>query len=243
MVSSGGYDMFLAKYSPQGAHLWSQKFGGTLNDMINGIAVDSQGNVVVTGTFQGTVGVGGVTWNSIYGATDMFIAKYSPQGGHIWSKTFDNDGGDEYAKGIALDGNDNIFITGNFGVWVDFGGGYVIAAGGGDYFVAKFSSVGSYLWAKAYGGTGGQLACAVAVDAAGDAVVTGGFDLQIDAGGGVISTQHNDIFVAKYSGVNGSYQWLKTLGGLGTHGVCDLATDGQRNITLTGYFDSSGLNF
>src|SRR5437867_2799342 len=57
-------DVFVSKYSPAGAHVWTERFGGTTADVGYGIAADLNGNVVVTGDFQGSADFGGVTLTS-----------------------------------------------------------------------------------------------------------------------------------------------------------------------------------
>ncbi len=78
LVSAGSYDVFVAKYNAAGVHQWSQRFGSTLEDDGNGVAVDGPGNVAVTGNFQGTVDFGGGNLVSA-GSDDIFVAKYSSE--------------------------------------------------------------------------------------------------------------------------------------------------------------------
>src|SRR5204863_959165 len=59
MTSAGQGDVFLAKYSPTGAAIWTERFGGAYSDAGNAVAVDASGNVLVTGTFLNPVDFGG----------------------------------------------------------------------------------------------------------------------------------------------------------------------------------------
>ena len=93
LVSAGSSDIFLAKYNAGGAHQWSQRFGGTSNDGGSGIAVDGSGNMILTGTFQGTVDLGGGNLVSA-GDYDIFLAKYDASGVHQWSERFGSAGRD-----------------------------------------------------------------------------------------------------------------------------------------------------
>ncbi len=68
-------------------HLWSQHFGSTSSDYGESVATDASGNVFVTGRFFGTVDFGGGALVSA-GNTDIFVAKYSPTGTHLWSQRF-----------------------------------------------------------------------------------------------------------------------------------------------------------
>jgi len=69
----------VSKYSPAGAHVWTERFGGTTSDIAYGIAADLNGNVVVTGSFQGSADFGGVTLASpgTYD-NDIFLIRLDP---------------------------------------------------------------------------------------------------------------------------------------------------------------------
>src|SRR4029079_9955918 len=93
-VGAKGSDVFIAKFSPTGAHLWSQRYGSAVDDSANGVAVDSGGNIVVVGSFRGLVSFGGASFTSNHDTWDLFLAKYSPDGQHVWSETFGGTGTD-----------------------------------------------------------------------------------------------------------------------------------------------------
>src|SRR5688572_11549100 len=90
-------------YAVTPAHLWSKRFGSTGTDSGYSTAVDAQGNVYVSGSFQATVNFGGANLVSV-GAIDIFLAKYDANGLHEWSKSFGNVLSD-HAYGIAVDGS------------------------------------------------------------------------------------------------------------------------------------------
>jgi len=241
LTSAGQQDAFLAKYSPQGDPLWSERFGGIYPDSIASIAVDSQGNVIATGLFQGTVAIGGTTLYSAGVGVDTFLTKYSPTGANIWAKKFTN-GSYDVGTGVAVDKRtnpvtglpyDNILLTGYFLGAINFGGENLSTPGS---YLAKFGPDGSYLWAKARGA--GSRAWAVSVDSNGDVAMSGDFYLQTDLGGGTIlgTAFETDLYVAKYSGVDGSWLWSKGVTGTQGAGPKSMVFDAQNNIILTGYF-------
>jgi hypothetical protein len=89
--------------------------------------------------------------------------------------------------------------------------------GGTDIGIAKFSgATGATLWAKLWGGSGWDYPYGLAVDRSGDIVVTGNF-AGGDLGGGSLST--SGLYVAKYSGVDGSARWVKTPGAGTGYGI------------------------
>lgn len=237
-VSAGTNDIFIAKYSSTGEHIWSQHIGGTQNDLLNGLTADSQGNVIAVGQFSGSINVGTSTWVSVNNGPDQFLIKYSPQGSLVWARTFANASEDQ-AIGVAVNKNDEIFVTGYFLGWVNFGGGVLARVDGNDYFLAKFTSLGNNIWAKRFGGTGGQRVVAIDIDPFGDVYLAGDYMYSLDAGGGVVTGWDMDTFVAKYSGLDGSYKWLQVINGDLIQEPTDLAVDDQGNVFLTGYYSST----
>jgi hypothetical protein len=240
LTSSGVQDIFMAKYSSSGALLWSKRFGATGSDIGYGIGVDTSGNVLVIGQFQGTVDFGGGSLISAGGA-DIFIAKYSSSGAHLWSKRFGGTGND-VGYGIAVQGNGDMALTGYFGNYgspVDFGGGPLTSAGGPDIFVAKFSASGVHAWSRALGGTGQDTGLSVGVDGGGNVVVTGYFQGTVNFGGGSLSSAGaTDIFLMKYS-ASGAHVWSKRFGGVSDDRGTGVAVSGTGDVVVTGYFNAT----
>jgi fibronectin type 3 domain-containing protein len=185
--SSGLRDIFVAKYSPTGTHLWSKKFGGSGDDVDYGVAVNSTGDVFLSGKFQGTVNFGGTNLTSA-GADDIFLAKLSgATGAHVWSKRMGAASGDA-SIGVDVDGSGNVVMTGYFTGSVNFGGA-LLTATGLDVFVAKYSTAGAHIWSKRFGGFDTQIPNGVAVGPGGEAIVTGYFASTIDFGSGALTSQ------------------------------------------------------
>src|SRR6185437_10571648 len=119
----GGQDIFIAKYSSTGAYLWSKAIGSVGDDYANALCVDRNGNIIVTGSFNYSVDLGGGTLNSASpGFSDIFLVKYSATGAHQWSRQF-GDVGNDSGDGVTADAAGNVFVTGSFVGSVDFGGG------------------------------------------------------------------------------------------------------------------------
>jgi hypothetical protein len=133
-----GNDVFVAKYSASGAHVWSKRFGGTNGDSGTAVAVDSLDDLTVTGGFQGTVDFGGGALSSA-GSMDIFVAKYTAGGSHLWSKRFGGTG-DDRSLGVAMDDFDgSVVVTGYFPGTVDFGSGPLTSAGDTAIFLLKLA--------------------------------------------------------------------------------------------------------
>jgi len=236
VTSAGGPDVFVVKYTPQGAPLWAKRFGGSGFDVAHGIGVDGGGNVAVTGEFQNTADFGTGLLTSA-GGRDIFLAEYSPDGAPLWSRSFGGTSEDG-ATSVALDGSGNVIVTGSFTGAVDFGGGLLPDLGGGDIFLAKYSPSGAHLWSKRFGGGGslGEQAAGVTADGAGNVILTGAILDSVSFGGPVLwSNQTYDIYVAKFTAA-GAYLWSRRAGeGYDDSGLA-VAADGSGNALVAGYF-------
>jgi hypothetical protein len=222
------------------AHLWSQRFGGTGSDTGYAVAVDGSGNVYVSGSFQATVNFGGANLVSS-GGIDIFLAKYDADGLHEWSKSFGSTLSD-HAYSIAVDAAGNVYMTGDFGGTVNFGGAGLISAGGADAFIAKYNTSGVHLWSARYGAATEDSGSDVAVTPAGDVFVIGQFTGTVSFGGaGLISAGSSDIFLAKYN-TAGAHQWSYRFGSGSADYGQSLDLDAAANVIAMGSFAGT-VNF
>jgi hypothetical protein len=236
LTSAGINDVFVAKFTSSGAHVWSKRFGDSNNQFSTAIAA-SDGSVIVAGNFQGTINFGGGALTSA-GDYDGFIAKFGSDGAHQWSKRF-GDASSQYVAGTAADESGNVTITGGFNGTVNFGGGALTSAGSYDIFVAKFMSDGTHLWSKCFGDASYQQGYAVAADASGNVIVTGYLAGTADFGGGALaSAGGNDIFIAKF-GSDGAHLWSKRFGDANEQRAETVAADAASNVIVAGGFDGT----
>ncbi len=239
LISAGGNDVFLAKFSPTGAHIWSKRFGSTSNDQGRAVAVDHNGNVYVTAYFAVAINMGGVTLISA-GSSDIVLAKYTSDGIHLWSRTFGGTGADQ-PTGLVADGGANVVLTGLFNGSVDFGGGTLVSAGSGDVVLAKYDTNGNHTWSHRFGSTGNDIGYDVAVDHLSRIVITGNFSNTVDfGGGGITSAGSNDVFVAKY-GISGLHMWSAAYGGSQADFAGKVAAGRDGTIAITGSFRGSAV--
>ena len=234
LASAGLEDIFLAKYAPNGVFQWSQRFGSASSDNGYSVAVDVSGNVIATGSFQGTVNFGG-TGLASSGIEDVFLAKYNSGGVHQWSQRFGSTGFDA-GTFVATDKSSNVVLTGEFDNTVSFGGGGVVSAGDRDIFVAKYNPSGVHQWSKGFGAVSIDLGAPLAIDASGNVVISGSASGAVDLGGGSLPVQTaHDIFIAKYS-PSGVHQWSRMFSGSGDDYAMGLASDDEGTIVATGVF-------
>ena len=251
LTSVGHADIFVAKLDSSGNYLWAKQIGGTDVDESGGIVVDSGDNILVTGTFNGTVdfdsgpGTANLTTSAIGGNT--FVTKLDTDGAYVWAKQFAG-ASQNRGFGIAVDDVDNVLITGIFYGTADFdpesGAANLSSNGSDDVFVAKLNSAGNYLWAKQFGGAGIDEGNGVAVDSANNILVAGAFfgTADFDPGAGtanLTSTGNSDTFVAKLDSA-GNYVWAKQFRGSGEEWGIGLAVDISDSVVITGFFTGTG---
>jgi hypothetical protein len=209
LVSSGGRDVFVARYSVDGSLQWAVQAGGTSSDEGYGVAVDADGAATVTGRFGGsaTFGVGeeAVTLVSS-GSLDVFVARYTVDGSLQWAVRAGGTGFDA-GFAVAVDAGGAATVTGSFGGSATFGAGdqavTLVSSGGDDVFATRYAADGSLQWAGKAGGTSSDLGLGVAVDAAGATTVTGRFSGSATFGAGeeavtLVSSGGFDVFVTRF---------------------------------------------
>lgn len=227
-------DIFAVKLDAQGQHLWSRRLGGTGNDRVEGIATDSAGNVLITGSFSGTADFGGGPLSSA-GSQDIFAVKIDAQGQHLWSRRFGGTNADS-GTGVAADSAGNVLLTGYFEGTTDFGGGSLPSAGSADIFAVKLDAQGQHLWSRPLGGTSIDIGQGIAVDSADNVLLTGYCSGTTDFGGGPIDgPDSQEIFAVKLDAL-GQHLWGRRFGGTGGGNGQGIAVDSTGNVLLTGYF-------
>ena len=236
LPSAGGYDLYLAKFGPDGGHLWSERFGDPEHQFINSgaLAVAPAGDIIVGGAFKGSIDLGGGPLLNT-GGSDAFLARLTGTGDHVWSKSFATGGAlGATPSDVALDADGDIYLVGAFVDSVDFGGGDLVAAGDHDVFIARFSPAGDHGWSRRFGDESTDTAASVDTDAAGDVYVGGIFSLSIDFGLGPLqSAGDRDMFVARFS-PDGQAIWANRYGGAEGQLFGGLVVDSKDRITFTG---------
>jgi len=194
-------DGFLAKYDSAGNVLWAQRIVGDESERGAALAAGNAGEVYLLGGFaSGTVTLGGIMLTN-HGGSDLFLAKYSSSGGVLWARS-EGGIGDELPAGLALDSAGNSYLAGSFTGIAEFGGVSITnnsPPGVLDAFAAKFDEMGGVLWAVHAGGSGGDYASGIGVDAAGNTYLGGSFESTSLTFGSSILTNRGgtDAFLAQ----------------------------------------------
>jgi Beta-propeller repeat len=240
LTSAGNAEIFVAKYSSAGALLWVQSAGGTSSDVGVSIALDATGNAYITGYFTGTATFGTNSVTSVGGSFDIFVAKYNSAGALQWVQSAGGTSTD-VGSSIALDGTGNAYITGYYGGTATFGATSKTTAGGSDIFVAKYSSAGALQWVQSAGGTSTDIGNSLALDATGNAYITGNYSGTATFGATSITSAagSQDIFVAKYDPLGVSWTWVQSAGGPIYEEGNSIALDASGNAYITGQYNGT----
>lgn len=202
---------------------------------IQAITVDNSGNVLISGSFQGTVSIASTTLTSA-GASDGFVAKISNSGAWIWAKRIGGTSND-WAPGVDTDSTGNIYISGGFQSSMTVGSTTLTSAGSNDLFIAKLDSSGNFQWVNKVGGIGddnpGWLSN-LAVDTSGNSYVSGQMSSSFTINGNTFtSTGGRDAFVAKFDS-SGTFVWGANGGSTSSENVYGIALDTSNNVFITG---------
>lgn len=252
VVSAGGDDIFLCKYSPSGQLIWARAIGGSGNDEAHSVVLDEDDNIWITGTFESTADFnpGAGTSNLVsLGARDIFLAKYDNNGNYLWAGAVGGTG-DDVANKIArhpLTGD--VWICGGFESTADFDPGnnvYPLSSNGAkDIFYARYNTSGTLIGARRVQGSGNDLATGLAFDKAGNLLLCGIFIGSIDfnpTGTAYVlasNNNSNDGFVAKYD-LSATLLWAKPIGGkTNSDYAINVKSDTFNNVIVCGYFADS----
>jgi len=162
-----------------------------------GVAFDASGNVDVCGYAVKSVDFGGGLLAAL-GGSDGWVASYrGSSGAHIWSRRIGGSTND-YANSLAIAPDGGVLIGGSFEGTAAFGGGSLTPMGGGDAYVAKYTSAGAPTWVRPVGGTSSDVGQELTVDATGHPVLAGYFYGTGNFGGSTLtSAGMADGFVTK----------------------------------------------
>jgi hypothetical protein len=190
-------DAYLASIDADGQHRWSRAFGGAGFDYGTGLAVAPGGDVLLTGVFETKIDLGGGPLSSA-GDRDLFVARFTGDGEHVWSRRFGDAGTQQYI-GVAVDARGDVVLYGAFEGAIDFGGGPLVSAGGNDVFMVKLDASGEHVWSRRAGDVADQFPADIAFDADGRVLVIGYFAGSLDFGGGPLSSAgFEDVFIARF---------------------------------------------
>jgi len=203
---AGDDDVILLKYNYEPQLQWAKTWGVSTDDRANGIAIDSNDNIYLSG------------WTRIDGSPETLLLKYNNAGVLEWARswgggsTFDAD----LLDAVVTDTTGNVYVCGHTNTY---------GAGNDDVLVLKYDNSGNLQWAKTWGGANDDEAFGIAVDSKGDVYVTG-YTLSFAPG------MWNTLLL-KYDS-SGVLQWAKTWDGSDKDYAYSIVIDDNDNIYLGG---------
>lgn len=244
-------DIFILKLDLAGNFLWAESIGGWNTDVVTDMNLTNLGYLYITGTYSS----GGVDFNpSPAGAFVMtqggtFILKLDFAGNFVWAKTTDH-----YITALALDSQDNIYLSGQLYNTTDFDPGpgtYTMAASlGTDVFVSKWTGSGNFVWAKKIGGPDFDYVNELRIDGAEVLYISGTFADVVDFNPGpgtytINSGSERCPFICKLDSA-GSFMWARHLNvvsattvGTQDYKLDGLAIDAAANVVIAGGFNGT----
>lgn len=241
--TTGPSDMFLVKYGPSGNVLWATAAGGPDDDKGRGVAVDPDGNVIVTGYFkEPSITIDGTTYAS-NGGKDFFVIKYDANGNMLQHRIFGGTGSEE-AFGCSADGLGNFYVCGNYSSsTVTFDNVTMTNPGNGSgAFLLKLDPSLTAVWARGFASGSSDESLGCSSDSYGNVAVTGIFSGNTMTIGSYSLNNNggDEIFLAKYN-PNGDLFWATKIGKSNDDGAneCSMADDGR--IVVAGYYNSGSL--
>ena len=250
VVPNYSADLFIVKLNSSGNVLWAKSAGGVWDDSASGVTTDLNGNVYITGGFEGPVmSFGSFTLTGGgQGHSKFFIVKYDAAGNAQWGKTAGGTSTDE-GSGITTDPSGNIIVTGYYhSPSITFGNTTLNNLGFYNSFITKYDNLGNVIWAKSVGGTGDDKAFKVCSDSNSNIYVIGAFYSQTGVFGNTTLTNASstgntgDLFVMKYDS-SGTPLWSKSAGNTSNDYGINLNTDVSGNLFVIGWFSSTTITF
>ena len=247
---SNNDDIFLVKYNSDGDLLWAKNFGNTSMDKANAIAIDSIGNIYITGSFIGaTIAFDSITISS-NGWDEVYIVKLNSSGDVIWAKSAGGSRND-IGKSITTDNSGNVYVTGVFGSTVMYFESDSLLNFTGypgppyDIFFSKYDSNGNLVWIKRIGGIYGDEIFSISSDNNGNIYLAGSFYssvLYFESDSLEKQYGKSDFYIIKYNSL-GYVDWANSGGGDSTDVATSVIADNMGNVYLGGYYKSPNFYY
>lgn len=220
------------------SYTWALGEGGIGNEAANGVAVDDEGNVYITGNLAGMANFSGTIYQG-KGVYDVILVKYDTVGNLVWLKTA---GGEKNDQGNAIRYfNGYLYVGGYFTDTAWFENTMLIGKGEADGFVAKYDLNGNLIWVKSGGGSNFDYVSSIDLDSDGNIYAAGSYERNISFDTIALSTPNffTESFFCKYNN-NGQLLWAKSTQGNNANLISGIAHDKQQSFYVTGFF---GANF
>ncbi|NUQ74479.1 MAG: SBBP repeat-containing protein [Polyangiaceae bacterium] len=242
---TGDFDdnIFVAHYDSDGNLVWVNSYQTPRGIYCNDIAVDNEGNILVTGSYGSAINFGGGEHEGPgemeAGQLRFFVLKLNSVGDRVWSQGT-NDVNQQEGFAIAADEGGNVIVAGVFRDKVPLGGTLVSSNGGGDIFIKKLDPLGTSLWGVTFGGASEDTVGGLAIGPSGQVVIHGetpgtiAFDQDLSAQ--VTDPPTVDPFLATLDGFDGKPLSSRMFHGPGDEYVTAVALDPEGFPLVAGTF-------
>lgn len=234
-------DIYVACFDAGGRLQNAVQFGADISDQPRAMAALPDGDILVTGYFLNSIGVGKSRSLQASGGADIFLIRLNKAGEEVWSRRFGGSFADSgTALAIAPDGD--ILLAGNFQDTISYAHAgetkQISSSGGRDAFVFRLDSDGTIKWAESFGGKGRDEASRVAVGVNGTVYVAGTFEstaLVAQKTGKMTALNDADAFLIAF-GADGAMLWSRQVAGSNREYVSGLAIDAKGDLYVSGNF-------
>ena len=244
-AQNNSQDIFIVKTNDAGQTQWLRQEGGLGSEIANGIAVDLQNNVLLTGNFTGSSILQGQTFTSLIdpfnmlSSSDMFVSKYTSNGTPNWIKIGASNKND---KGTAVAVNDQlqVFVCGQFSSNFSFANQTITNFTNNVGFLTKLDNSGTFQFLETMK-AGSVLPNDIAIGLDNHVVICGDFSSTMtysNPGNTITSTYTDRMFILK-TNESGVYLWSKTFGSNNPLSAKSIATNPSNGIFVTGFFQCS----
>lgn len=236
LTGSGDIDVFAARFTQLGGHLWSALRGGTGDDRAAELTIDDDGASYLVGGFQQAASFGGAVRTS-RGVRDGFVVSYNATGGYRWDRAWGS-AADDLARSIAIDAaTRTLYVSGHFTGTVDFGTGAITARGGLDGFLVGLDAdTGTTRWTLTWGSAADDGSNGVTVDRMGNAYVAAHFSETIVLGDVTLTSAGNEDLALFSATPTGEVRWATRHGGPATDRGVRLAIGPNGEVVVGGLF-------
>lgn len=210
LINDDSLDVFVCSLNGGGIFNWAKSFGGVDDVIASDVALDQQGNILITGNFENTADFNPEILEYAHltslGGPDIFLNKLDANGNFVWVNRMGGPGLNDNVEAVILDDEGNIYLTGNFSMVCDVDPGAsiynLVSPSSVDMFLVQLDATAHLLSAHQLGGPSNDKAMDVAVGEDERAYVTGNFTDSADFSPGresIIFTSHGgqDAFIVR----------------------------------------------
>jgi hypothetical protein len=248
----GIYDMYIAKFNSSGNVLWVKTPYAPAQDFATAVDIDKQGNIYMLADFYDSLvydsnATGLQVFQSNSGLSNIYLAKYSPNGNLVWAKNIGGSSIDQ-SSDLKVDTSGNVFVTGSF-----YGTSYfnkpvsnadtLKSRGQGDIFIAKYKSDGSFVWVKQIGSNSFENSSSITTTESGKVIMAGMYYDSTDFNPSPTDSVYlpdnqfgANLFILKMD-ENGNYTWVNGITSDGFKSVGEIVVDKADNCYITGRFN------